>query len=110
MLRAIPSSSNASDSQKNIQDEKEERFSSTQVLTGMTVASIVAVSFVGLANFVPILAACPNNEQCYEADIALLPPESWEIGARTPTHAALRLLEIIDKGIYRPKIKRKSSF
>lgn len=33
--------------------------------------------------------------------------QSWEIGARTPTHSALRLLEIIDKGIYRPKIVRK---
>lgn len=33
--------------------------------------------------------------------------QSWEIGARTPTHSALRLLEIIDKGIYRPKILSK---
>ncbi len=33
--------------------------------------------------------------------------QSWEIGARNPTHSALRLLEIIDKGIYRPKIVRK---
>lgn len=33
--------------------------------------------------------------------------QSWEIGARTPTHSALRLLEIIDKGIYRPKISNK---
>jgi putative transcriptional regulator len=35
--------------------------------------------------------------------------QSWEIGARTPTHSALRLLEIIDKGIYRPKISTKSA-
>jgi len=33
--------------------------------------------------------------------------QSWELGARVPTHSALRLLEIIDKGIYRPKIHRK---
>ena len=33
--------------------------------------------------------------------------QSWEIGARTPTHSALRLLEIIDKGIYRPKISTR---
>lgn len=33
--------------------------------------------------------------------------QSWEIGARTPTHSALRLLEIIDKGIYRPRISTK---
>lgn len=28
--------------------------------------------------------------------------QSWESGSRTPNHAALRLLEIIDAGIYRP--------
>lgn len=33
--------------------------------------------------------------------------QSWEIGMRNPTHSALRLLEIIDKGIYRPKVKSK---
>ena len=33
--------------------------------------------------------------------------QSWETGARVPSHAALRLLEIIDKGIYKPKIQRK---
>ncbi len=32
---------------------------------------------------------------------------SWESGERSPNHAALRLLEIVDKGIYRPKIIRK---
>lgn len=35
--------------------------------------------------------------------------QSWESGVRVPTHSALRLLEIIDKGIYQPKIHRKSS-
>ena len=33
--------------------------------------------------------------------------QSWENGVRVPSHAALRLLEIIDKGIYKPKIHRK---
>lgn len=28
--------------------------------------------------------------------------QSWESGKRVPSHAALRLLEIVDKGIYRP--------
>lgn len=35
--------------------------------------------------------------------------QSWEIGMRNPTHSALRLLEIIDKGIYRPKVKSKKA-
>lgn len=35
--------------------------------------------------------------------------QSWEAGQRTPTHSALRLLEIIDKGIYPPKTHRKSA-
>lgn len=29
---------------------------------------------------------------------------SWESGQRVPSHAALRLLEIVDKGIYRPEL------
>lgn len=29
--------------------------------------------------------------------------ESWESGKRNPNHAALRLLEVIDKGYYPPK-------
>jgi putative transcriptional regulator len=33
--------------------------------------------------------------------------QSWESGERVPSHAALRLLEIVDKGIYQPKIYRK---
>lgn len=33
--------------------------------------------------------------------------QSWESGIRAPSHAALRLLEIIDKGFYRPPIYRK---
>lgn len=33
--------------------------------------------------------------------------QSWETGSRVPSHSALRLLEIIDKGIYRPRITNK---
>lgn len=33
--------------------------------------------------------------------------QSWESGERNPSHAALRLLEIIDKGIYKPELLRK---
>ena len=28
--------------------------------------------------------------------------QSWESGARMPSHSSLRLLEIVDRGIYRP--------
>lgn len=35
--------------------------------------------------------------------------QSWEAGLRVPAHSALRLLEIIDQGIYRPEIKRKAA-
>lgn len=33
--------------------------------------------------------------------------QSWESGQRTPSQATLRLLEIVDKGIYHPQIHRK---
>lgn len=33
--------------------------------------------------------------------------QSWESGERIPNHSALRLLEIIDKGIYPPKRHQK---
>lgn len=33
--------------------------------------------------------------------------QSWESGQRAPSQAALRLLEIVDKGIYHPQIHRK---
>lgn len=32
--------------------------------------------------------------------------QSWESGARVPSHAALRLLEVVDKGFYRPGIAK----
>lgn len=34
--------------------------------------------------------------------------QAWESGRRNPNHAALRLLEIVDKGYYRPN-QRKCS-
>lgn len=39
-------------------------------------------------------------------NVSLNTVQAWESGDRNPNHAALRLLEIIDKGIYRPKIQR----
>jgi putative transcriptional regulator len=33
--------------------------------------------------------------------------QSWESGERSPSHAALRLLEVVDKGYYRPQIHQK---
>lgn len=33
--------------------------------------------------------------------------QSWESGLRRPNHAALRLLEIVDKGIYNPVLSKK---
>lgn len=34
--------------------------------------------------------------------------QSWESGARKPNQAALRLLEIVDKGIYKPNLNRRN--
>lgn len=36
-------------------------------------------------------------------NVSIKTVQAWESGERTPSHAALRLLEIIDKGIYRPE-------
>jgi len=33
--------------------------------------------------------------------------QSWEAGERKPSHAALRLIELVDKGIYLPNINKK---
>ncbi len=33
---------------------------------------------------------------------------SWESGERTPSHAALRLLELVDKGVYQPRVDRRA--
>lgn len=40
-------------------------------------------------------------------NVSIKTVQSWETGQRVPSHAALRLLEIIDKGIYRPQIYKK---
>ncbi len=52
-----------------------------------------------------------NYSQSIFAKILNVSPktvQSWESGARKPSQAALRLIEIIDKGIYDPQIyKRK---
>ncbi len=42
-------------------------------------------------------------------NVSLNTVQAWESGDRNPNHAALRLLEIIDQGIYRPQIQRKAS-
>lgn len=34
--------------------------------------------------------------------------QSWESGVRRPNHSALRLLEIVDKGIYNPHLIKRS--
>lgn len=34
--------------------------------------------------------------------------QSWESGQRVPSHSALRLLELVDKGIYSPAIYKKA--
>ena len=35
--------------------------------------------------------------------------QSWESGERNPSHAALRLLELIEKRIYQPEWNKKSA-
>lgn len=40
-------------------------------------------------------------------NVSIKTVQSWESGQRSPSHAALRLLEIIEKGIYRPDIDKR---
>ncbi len=40
-------------------------------------------------------------------NVSIKTVQSWESGQRVPSHATLRLLEIVDKGIYRPEIYKK---
>ena len=40
-------------------------------------------------------------------NVSIKTVQAWEPGVRVPSHAALRLLEIIDKGVYRPLISKK---
>jgi putative transcriptional regulator len=35
-------------------------------------------------------------------NVSIKTVQSWESGVRVPSHSSLRLLEIVDKGIYRP--------
>lgn len=42
-------------------------------------------------------------------NVSIRTVESWESGRRVPNHAALRLLEIIDKGYYPPKRYKKTA-
>lgn len=41
-------------------------------------------------------------------NVSLNTVRSWESGNRKPSHAALRLIEIVDKGIYCPNVFRKN--
>jgi len=40
-------------------------------------------------------------------NVSIKTVQSWESGERKPSHAALRLIELIDKGIYHPNIYKK---
>ncbi len=50
----------------------------------------------------------PQNLFAQFLNVSVRTVEAWETGRRIPNHAALRLLEIVDKGIYRPENLRKS--
>jgi len=39
-------------------------------------------------------------------NVSIKTVQSWEAGRRSPSHAASRLLEIVDKGYYRPPAPR----
>ena len=41
-------------------------------------------------------------------NVSIKTVQSWESGQRVPSHAALRLLEIVDKGIYPPQSHRRN--
>jgi putative transcriptional regulator len=40
-------------------------------------------------------------------NVSIKTVQSWESGNRTPSHSSLRLLELIDKGIYNPATYKK---
>jgi len=42
-------------------------------------------------------------------NVSLKTVQAWESGDRNPNHAALRLLEIIDQGIYHPLIRLRKN-
>jgi putative transcriptional regulator len=49
----------------------------------------------------------PQNLFAKFLNVSVRTVEAWESGRRAPNHAALRLLEIVDKGIYHPQSYRK---
>ena len=53
-----------------------------------------------------------NYSQAFFAallNVSVKTVQSWESGERSPSHCALRLLEIIDKGLYRPQARVQSA-
>ena len=38
-------------------------------------------------------------------NVSIKTVQAWESGERTPSHAALRLLEVVDNGIYPPQMQ-----
>ena len=40
-------------------------------------------------------------------NVSIRTVQSWESGVRVPSHSALRLLEVVDKGFYRPTISSR---
>lgn len=42
-------------------------------------------------------------------NVSIRTVQSWESGARHPSHSALRLLEVIDKGFYRPDLSARTA-
>ncbi len=41
-------------------------------------------------------------------NVSIKTVQSWESGQRAPSQSALRLLEIVEKGIYNPQVHRKN--
>lgn len=41
-------------------------------------------------------------------NVSIKTVQSWESGQRIPSHSALRLLELVDKGVYCPNVHKKA--
>lgn len=54
-----------------------------------------------------ISIACSQGVFAKLLNVSIKTVQSWESGQRSPSHSALRLIELIDKGIYRPHIYKK---
>lgn len=39
-------------------------------------------------------------------NVSIKTVQSWESGTRVPSHAALRLLEVVDRGFYQPRVAK----